>query len=60
MFERKNPLGAIEAFTRAFEPGSGAALVVKSMNHEHDRAATSGCAAAAAARPDVHLIEDRC
>ena len=30
--ERKNPIGAIEAFRRAFAPEDGAALVVKSIN----------------------------
>jgi glycosyltransferase involved in cell wall biosynthesis len=39
---RKNPLGAIEAFQRAFPAGSGARLVIKSINGatrpiEHDR-----------------------
>src|SRR5262249_4195082 len=39
--ERKNPLGAIEAFSRAFDPGEGAKLVLKSVNgdrfpREHD------------------------
>ena len=39
-FERKNPLGAIEAFTRAFEPGDGPQLVVKCIG--------------APERPDAH------
>ena len=38
VFERKNPLAVVEAFTRAFEPGEGAELVVKSINHERDPA----------------------
>jgi Glycosyl transferases group 1 len=33
--ERKNPLGAITAFCRAFEPDDGAILVVKSVNGRH-------------------------
>lgn len=47
--ERKNPVGAIEAFRRAFAPGEGPVLVVKSMNaarrwpqHQHVVAAASG------------------
>ena len=32
VFDRKNPLATIDAFTRAFEPGSGASLIVKSLN----------------------------
>jgi glycosyltransferase involved in cell wall biosynthesis len=30
--ERKNPLGVVEAFTRAFAPGEGPTLVLKSIN----------------------------
>ena len=32
IFERKNPLGIIEAFCRAFAPGEGPRLVIKSVN----------------------------
>jgi glycosyltransferase involved in cell wall biosynthesis len=32
---RKNPLGVIKAFKRAFPPGSGAKLVLKSINGTH-------------------------
>ncbi len=54
---RKNPLGLIEAFRRAFEPGSGARLVLKSINaaawpDEHERVAL-----AAAGHPDISLID---
>ena len=59
VFERKNPLAAVEAFTRAFEPGSGAALIVKSLNHDHDLDSHERLRLAAAAHPDVHLIEER-
>jgi glycosyltransferase involved in cell wall biosynthesis/SAM-dependent methyltransferase len=57
VFERKNPLAVIEAFARACEPGSGASLVVKSINHEHDAANHERLRAAAAQHPDVHLID---
>lgn len=40
VLERKNPLGAVDAFTRAFEPDEGPLLVVKTLN--------------AAAHPDAH------
>jgi glycosyltransferase involved in cell wall biosynthesis len=59
VFERKNPLGAIEAFTRAFAPGSGAVMLIKSMGAEHDPAAHRRLRAAVEAHPDVHLIERR-
>jgi glycosyltransferase involved in cell wall biosynthesis len=54
---RKNPLGLIEAFRRAFEPGAGAKLVVKSINaaawpDEHERVVL-----AAAGHPDIELID---
>jgi glycosyltransferase involved in cell wall biosynthesis len=32
VFERKNPLGLIEAFCRAFEPSEGPTLVLKAIN----------------------------
>ena len=32
VFERKNPLGVIEAFKSAFAPGEGPTLVIKSIN----------------------------
>jgi len=55
--ERKNPLGLIEAFRKAFEPGSGARLVVKSINadarpDEHERTRI-----AAAGHPDISLVD---
>ncbi len=54
---RKNPVGLIEAFKRAFKPGSGAKLVVKSINaqnlpREHDRVLL-----AADDHPDITLID---
>ncbi len=33
---RKNPLGLIEAYWRAFKPGDNVVLVLKSINSEHD------------------------
>jgi glycosyltransferase involved in cell wall biosynthesis len=59
VFERKNPLATIEAFKRAFEPGSGAALIVKAMNDHHDPSAHELVRAAAASHPDVRLLEGR-
>jgi glycosyltransferase involved in cell wall biosynthesis len=55
--ERKNPVGLIEAFTRAFEPGSGASLALKTLNGDAHPGARARVAAAAAAHPDVHLME---
>jgi glycosyltransferase involved in cell wall biosynthesis/SAM-dependent methyltransferase len=57
VFERKNPLAVVEAYTRAFDPDDGAALVLKSINHEGDPANHALLLAATAERADVHLIE---
>lgn len=53
---RKNPVGLIEAFKAAFPPGSGASLVLKTINgenlpHEHERVLM-----AAGDHPDIHFI----
>ncbi|MGO9248180.1 MAG: glycosyltransferase, partial [Solirubrobacteraceae bacterium] len=57
VFERKNPLAVIDAYTQAFEPDSGAVLVIKSINaasapKDHER-----LLAAARERSDVHVID---
>ena len=56
VFERKNPLAAVAAFARAFPPGSGASLIIKSLNDGYDPEAHERLRAAAASHPDVHLI----
>jgi glycosyltransferase involved in cell wall biosynthesis len=58
VFERKNPLAVIRAFDRAFPNSSNATLIIKALNPEHNPAAHEQLQAAAA-RPDVHLIERR-
>jgi glycosyl transferase family 1 len=45
----------IDAFSRAFEPGSGASLVIKSLNSDRDPAAHERLEAAAARHPDVTI-----
>ncbi len=57
IFERKNPLATIEAFRHAFRPGSGASLVIKSINHEHHPHAHERLLLAAGEHPDVHVID---
>jgi glycosyltransferase involved in cell wall biosynthesis/2-polyprenyl-3-methyl-5-hydroxy-6-metoxy-1,4-benzoquinol methylase len=54
---RKNPVGLIDAFTRAFAPGEGPVLVIKTINarfrpedREHLRAAIGD-------RPDIRLFD---
>jgi SAM-dependent methyltransferase/glycosyltransferase involved in cell wall biosynthesis len=58
VFRRKNPLGLVEAFCKAFEPGSGPSLVIKSICGDEFPAERAELAAAVAGRPDIHLIED--
>jgi glycosyltransferase involved in cell wall biosynthesis len=57
VFKRKNPLAVIDAFTRAFAPGEGPALVVKCINNDRDPAAHAQLRAAAAAHPDIEVID---
>jgi glycosyltransferase involved in cell wall biosynthesis/2-polyprenyl-3-methyl-5-hydroxy-6-metoxy-1,4-benzoquinol methylase len=56
--QRKNPLGLIEAFQRAFEPDEGPVLMLKSINGDKWRSDLERVRAAAAGRPDI-LVEDR-
>lgn len=58
VFERKNPLAVVEAFTRAFGPGSTeATLVVKSINGEDDPSNRERLRRAAAGHPGIRLLE---
>jgi glycosyltransferase involved in cell wall biosynthesis len=57
VFARKNPLGVLEAFTRAFAPGEGPHLVIKSINGERHLQNHERLLVAAAGRPDVHVID---
>jgi SAM-dependent methyltransferase/glycosyltransferase involved in cell wall biosynthesis len=56
-FERENPLALVEAFRLAFEPGSGATLVIEAINADSDASHRARLHDAAADRPDVRLIE---
>jgi glycosyltransferase involved in cell wall biosynthesis len=55
--ERKNPLGAIEAYRRAFEPGDGAVLAIKSVNGRHRPERMAELLAAIDGRADIALID---
>ncbi len=55
VFERKNALGAVEAFERAFGSREDVALVLKCINSHHDRANLHRLRAAAGRR--VRLLE---
>ncbi len=56
-FERKNPIAVIEAFSRAFTPGEGPELVIKSINGDRKPSKLGLLRAAAGGRPDVHLLD---
>lgn len=55
---RKNPLGLIDAFKRAFGPGEGPQLVIKTINGEHRPEARERMRYATEGRDDI-LIVDR-
>ncbi|GEP35509.1 hypothetical protein NSZ01_32770 [Nocardioides szechwanensis] len=57
VFDRKNPLGLVEAFGRAFVDGEGPTLVVKAINGHLKPEERDLLRAAAARRRDVHLLE---
>lgn len=57
VLRRKNPLGLIEAFRRAFAPGEGASLLLKTVGSEERPKDAAKLAAAAAEHPDVHLLD---
>lgn len=56
--ERKNPLGAIEAFRKAFAPGEGAVLIVKSINGQHRPDRQAELVAAADGREDITILDE--
>lgn len=53
--ERKNPLGLFDAYTRAFRPGDGTRLVLKSINGDVFPREKERLSAAIADRDDVEL-----
>ncbi len=55
--ERKNPVGLIEAFDRAFPTPGEARLVIKTINGSKAPTAQEKLRYHASRRPDVHLLE---
>jgi hypothetical protein len=55
--QRKNPEGLIEAFKRAFQPGEGPQLLVKSFNGDYKAERLEQVQRAAAGHPDIHVID---
>lgn len=56
--QRKNPLGAIEAYKRAFAPDEGSVLVLKSVNGRHRPEQRAQIVAAIDGRPDIVLRDE--
>jgi glycosyltransferase involved in cell wall biosynthesis len=57
LFEQRNPLALVEAFRSAFAPGEGAVLVITAINERSDLPNHELLRIAAAAHPDVHVID---
>ncbi len=58
VFRRKNPLRLVRAFGEAFAPGKGPSLVIKSVSGDEFPVEREELRAAAAERPEIHLLED--
>jgi glycosyltransferase involved in cell wall biosynthesis/SAM-dependent methyltransferase len=54
---RKNPLGLVEAFSRAFEPGEGPQLVLKSHNGDFKPDRLARLQDAIGGRADIHVVD---
>jgi glycosyltransferase involved in cell wall biosynthesis/2-polyprenyl-3-methyl-5-hydroxy-6-metoxy-1,4-benzoquinol methylase len=57
IFERKNPLALVQAFARAFEPGSGPVLLIKSINGHIRLNDLERLRAGIGDRPDIRLVD---
>ena len=58
VLERKNPLGLIDTFTRAFRPNEGPTLMIKTINGEQRLTDLERLRAAAAGRSDILIVDD--
>jgi glycosyltransferase involved in cell wall biosynthesis len=56
--ERKNPFGLIEAFTRAFAPGEGPMLMIKTINGHKQAGELKRLMHAAAEHPDIRVVDE--
>ena len=60
IFERKNPLGVIRAFTKAFSADEGPVLVLKSINGDRRLNELERLRAEIADRPDIIVTDGYC
>lgn len=58
VFERKNPLALVRAFTSAFSDSEGPQLVIKTINGHRCRTDREQLRLACSARSDIRLIEE--
>jgi glycosyltransferase involved in cell wall biosynthesis/2-polyprenyl-3-methyl-5-hydroxy-6-metoxy-1,4-benzoquinol methylase len=58
VLERKNPIGLINAFERAFRPGEGPILVIKTINGHMKLVELEKVRAAASPRPDIFVVDE--
>lgn len=56
-FERKNPLAVVEAFRRAFQPGEGPVLLLKSINGDRNVRDLERLRAGTAGRDDIAIYD---
>ena len=54
---RKNPLGLIDAYRRAFSPDDGAALILKAINSTSAPEHAAAVSEAVGDRPDIHVVD---
>ena len=54
---RKHPVGLVDAYTRAFGPGDGTQLVIKTFNGDAKPESLRELLHAAGDRPDVHVVD---
>lgn len=57
VFERKNPIALVKAFTQTFARGEGPVLVIKTINGERDIDSLERLRLEAVDRPDVQIID---
>jgi glycosyltransferase involved in cell wall biosynthesis len=57
ILERKNPIGLIEAFKRAFASGEGPSLLIRSINGDRLPRSLERLRAAAADRADIRIVD---
>jgi glycosyltransferase involved in cell wall biosynthesis len=56
--ERKNPFGLIEAFKRAFAPGEGPVLVIKTINGQKQGGHLKRLVNTASEHPDIRVVDE--